>query len=74
MGRGGARMFGQQGIIRSYKNFLITVNYGSDTISVSQKTDNGLQLVGKPVYSGGNHPTSITIANDLVCVSNRGER
>jgi 6-phosphogluconolactonase (cycloisomerase 2 family) len=63
----------EQGAIRVYKNFVLAVNPGSDSISVFRKGSNGkLELVdGSPFPSGGNAPLSLTVHNNIVYVANQ---
>lgn len=58
-------------------NFLVAVNPGSHTVSffrINPLDPTDLELVGKPVASGGELPVSLTIneAADQVCVLNGG--
>lgn len=52
-------------------DFVIAVNGGSDTISVLQATDDGLELV-ETEPSGGERPTSVTVHGGRLYVLNSG--
>jgi len=55
-------------------HYLFAVNQGSDSISVFDiKSDDSLKLLnGKPFNSGGTQPVSLSISNDRLYVTNRG--
>ncbi|KAJ4467254.1 hypothetical protein J3R30DRAFT_3663278 [Lentinula aciculospora] len=72
-------LFGQGCVaISNVTNMLAAVNPGSGTVSlfsISPSDPSNLTLVGQPVRSGGQWPTSVTFnkAGDAVCVLNGGE-
>jgi len=51
--------------------FLLTVNAGSDTVSVFETRPGGLELV-EVQNSGGDHPLSVTVSRGIVYVLNGG--
>jgi DNA-binding beta-propeller fold protein YncE len=62
----------EQGAVRVYRDFVLAVNPGSDTVAVLRKQGNRLSHVpGSPFPSGGNTPLSLTIHGDLVYVANQ---
>jgi DNA-binding beta-propeller fold protein YncE len=53
---------------------LFAVNSGSNTIAVFHITSNGLQAVdGSPFPSGGTHPVSLGLKDDILTVVNKDE-
>ncbi|KIJ48029.1 hypothetical protein M422DRAFT_777926, partial [Sphaerobolus stellatus SS14] len=59
-------------------NFLYTVNAGSNTLAafaINPKDPTQLQLIGKPVNTGGEFPTSVAVSKKtgLICVLNGGK-
>ncbi|THU97700.1 hypothetical protein K435DRAFT_777889 [Dendrothele bispora CBS 962.96] len=78
-GGGGDGLVSQGSIVvSSASNMLAVVNAGSNTISVfsfdpSNPTD--LRLVGAPISSGGEFPTSVSFSKDgdMLCSLNGGE-
>jgi uncharacterized protein (TIGR03000 family) len=63
----------EQGAIRTYGEFVLAVNPGSDSVAVFRKQAGGklLPVPGSPFPSGGNHPLSLTVHKDLVYVANQ---
>ncbi len=72
-GRGTGAGLGSQGSVVLGKNgrWLLTVNAGSNEISVFQVSRKGLRLTGK-IGSGGQNPTSVTLHDERVYVLNAG--
>jgi len=60
----------EQGAIRVYRNYILAVNPGSDSVGVLLKGDDGklTPVQGSPFPSGGSAPLSLTIQGDLVYV------
>lgn len=52
--------------------WLFVVNAGDNSISVFDITEDGLELVGVPTYSGGERPISLTYSHNLLYVLNAG--
>ncbi|KAF8635312.1 hypothetical protein AX17_003951 [Amanita inopinata Kibby_2008] len=78
LGMTGDALFSQGSIATSsVNNVVILANAGSDTLTIF-RIDPGnptrLTMKGKPVPSGGNFPTSVTLnkAENVLCVSNTG--
>ena len=63
----------QQGAIRVYRNYVLAVNPGSDSVAVLRKGEDGklMPVAGSPFASGGSAPLSLTIRGDLVYVANQ---
>jgi len=83
-GRGGAAAgtpgpdpFFTQDSVKVAGNHLFTVNAGSNTVvmfNIDQNKPGNLKMVGKPVSSGGEFPTSVafSVAKNMACVVNGG--
>jgi len=63
----------QQGAIRVYRNYVLAVNPGSDSVAVLRKGEDGklTPIAGSPFPSGGSAPLSLTVRGDLVYVANQ---
>jgi 6-phosphogluconolactonase len=63
----------QQGAIRVYRNYVLAVNPGSQSVAVFQKGEGGqlTPVAGSPFASGGSAPLSLTVHGDLVYVANQ---
>jgi 6-phosphogluconolactonase len=72
-GKGSGGGLGNQGaiVLTRDRRFLLTVNAGSNDLSVFKFDDRKPKLVSK-VSSGGNRPVSVTVQNNLVYVVNAG--
>ncbi|PFH46432.1 hypothetical protein AMATHDRAFT_7812 [Amanita thiersii Skay4041] len=72
-------LFSQGSIVTSQKsNVVVTVNPGSGTLSAFQINPDdptSLEIIGKPVRSGGDFPVSVTMneRGDMVCALNGGK-
>jgi len=68
-------LFSQSSVFRQ-DNMLFTVNAGSDTVSmfsINPEDPTDITLVGEPVASGGEFPTSVAAHGNNVCVLNGGK-
>jgi len=63
---------GHSVIASSDGRMVLAVNAGSDTVSAFAVRNGNLKLLGAPVASGGNTPTSVTSHGNLVYVMNAG--
>jgi len=74
-GMGNPNFFGcSQDTIVSDGEFLYAVNVGSNDISAFRiKRDGTLELVGKPVPSGGAVPITLALTDGLLYVGNQGD-
>ncbi len=72
-GKGSGGGLGNQGaiVLTRDRRFLLTVNAGSNELSVFKFDDRKPTLVAK-VASGGERPVSVTVQNNLVYVVNAG--
>jgi 6-phosphogluconolactonase (cycloisomerase 2 family) len=63
----------QQGAIRIYRNYVLAVNPGSDSVAVLRKGEDGklTPVAGSPFPSGGSAPLSLTVRGELVYVANQ---
>lgn len=62
----------EQGAIRTYGEFVLAVNPGSNTVAVLRRQGERLMHVpGSPFPSGGDTPLSLTVHNDIVYVANQ---